>query len=48
VAGGDLDAAVHGIEELEEAAKLALLLRGAKVRLLTDEQVRALREAFPS
>jgi ribulose-5-phosphate 4-epimerase/fuculose-1-phosphate aldolase len=48
VAGGDLDAAVNGIEELEEAAKLALLLRGAKVRLLTDEQVRALREAFPS
>jgi len=48
VAAADLDGAVYAIEELEEAAKLALLLRGATVRRLTEEQVRALREAFPS
>jgi len=43
VAGGTLDAAVNAIEELEETAKLFLLLRGAKVRLLTDAQVAALK-----
>src|SRR4029077_3833360 len=35
VAGSDLDAAVNAIEELEETAKLYLLLRGAQTRLLT-------------
>ena len=39
VAGSDLDAAVNAIEELEETAKLYLLLRGAKTRYLTPEQV---------
>jgi len=43
VAGSDLDAAVNAIEELEETAKLHLLLRGCKVRPLTAEQVAALR-----
>ena len=32
---------------LEETAKLFLMLRGAKARLLTPEQVRALEERFP-
>jgi ribulose-5-phosphate 4-epimerase/fuculose-1-phosphate aldolase len=45
VAGSTLDAAVNAIEELEETAKLFLLLRGSKVRLLTDEQVGALKPA---
>ena len=45
VAGSTLDAAVNAIEELEETAKLFLLLRGSKVRLLTDEQVTALKPA---
>jgi len=45
VAGSTLDAAVNAIEELEETAKLFLLLRGSKVRLLTDEQVAALKPA---
>ena len=40
VAGASLDAAVNAIEELEETAKLYLLLRGAKTRFLTVEQVR--------
>jgi 3-dehydro-4-phosphotetronate decarboxylase len=43
VAGTSLDAAANAIEELEETAKLFLLLRGSKLRLLTDEQVAALR-----
>jgi len=38
VAGSDLDAAVNAIEELEETAKLRLLLR-AMTRHLTPAQV---------
>jgi ribulose-5-phosphate 4-epimerase/fuculose-1-phosphate aldolase len=45
VAGTSLDAAANAIEELEETAKLFLLLRGAKLRLLTPEQVAALKPA---
>ena len=48
VAGSSLDAAANAIEELEETAKLFLLLRGAKTRFLTAEQVAELRAAFPS
>jgi len=43
VAGSSLDAAANAIEELEETAKLFLLLRGAKLRLLTPQQVAALK-----
>jgi ribulose-5-phosphate 4-epimerase/fuculose-1-phosphate aldolase len=42
VAGSSLDAAVNAIEELEETAKLFLLLRGARTCFLTPEQVREL------
>jgi ribulose-5-phosphate 4-epimerase/fuculose-1-phosphate aldolase len=42
VAGSSLDAAVNAIEELEETARLYLLLRGAKTRFLTPEQVKEL------
>ena len=45
VAGSTLDAAANAIEELEETAKLFLLLQGSKVRLLTSEQVAALKPA---
>src|SRR5439155_22553212 len=38
VAGSNLDAAVNAIEELEETAKLYLLLHGAKTRYLTPAQ----------
>ena len=44
VAGTDLDAAVNAIEELEETAKLYLVLRGAKTRYLTAAQIAELRE----
>jgi ribulose-5-phosphate 4-epimerase/fuculose-1-phosphate aldolase len=44
VAGSNLDAAVNAIEELEETAKLYLLLRGAKTRYLTPKQVRELQQ----
>jgi ribulose-5-phosphate 4-epimerase/fuculose-1-phosphate aldolase len=44
VAGSSLDAAVNAIEELEETAKLYLLLRGAKTRFLTPDQVKQLMD----
>ncbi|MGH7110614.1 MAG: 3-oxo-tetronate 4-phosphate decarboxylase [Stellaceae bacterium] len=42
VAGASLDAAVNAVEELEETAKLFLLLRGSKTRFLTPAQVKEL------
>jgi ribulose-5-phosphate 4-epimerase/fuculose-1-phosphate aldolase len=48
VAGPSLDAAVYAAEELEETARLFLLLRGARTRFLTPEQVGELRRRFPS
>jgi ribulose-5-phosphate 4-epimerase/fuculose-1-phosphate aldolase len=44
VAGTDLDAAVNAIEELEETAKLYLLLHGHRTRFLTPEQAASLRK----
>jgi ribulose-5-phosphate 4-epimerase/fuculose-1-phosphate aldolase len=43
VAGADLAAAADAIEELEETARLFLLLRGHEARPLTPAQVTALR-----
>jgi ribulose-5-phosphate 4-epimerase/fuculose-1-phosphate aldolase len=43
VAGTSLDAAANAIEELEETAKLFLILRGSKIRPLSDAQVAALK-----
>ncbi len=48
VAGKDLDAAVYAIEELEETAKLFLLLRGQSTRFLNEQQCADLRQRFPS
>lgn len=48
VAGKDLETAVYATEELEETAKLYLMLRGEKLRLLTPEQVADLQRRFPS
>jgi 3-dehydro-4-phosphotetronate decarboxylase len=48
VAGLSLDAAANAIEELEETAKLFLLLRGCKTRFLTAEQVAEVKAAFPT
>ncbi|WP_104204687.1 3-oxo-tetronate 4-phosphate decarboxylase [Billgrantia saliphila] len=47
VAGRDLDAAVYATEELEETARLHLLLRGHDPRVLTPEQVAELEARFP-
>ena len=47
VAGTTLETAVYAIEELEETAKLYLLLHGHAVRPLTAEQVADLRAHFP-
>ncbi len=48
VAGTSLDAAVGAIEELEETAKLFLLLRNEKTRWLTSEQVAEIRKRYPN
>lgn len=48
VAGRELAATVHAMEELEETAKLALLTRGMNPRRLDPDQVKALREAYPA
>ena len=46
VAAKKLDAAVFAIEELEETAKLVLLLRNLNPRMLTPDQVAALVTKF--
>jgi len=46
VAAKDLEAAVFAMEELEETAKLAFLLRGQTPRLLTEAQIAALVTKF--
>lgn len=46
VGGGDLLAATDAVEELEETAKLYLMLQGHKTRVLGAEQVKQLRERF--
>jgi ribulose-5-phosphate 4-epimerase/fuculose-1-phosphate aldolase len=43
VAGKSLEDAVYATEELEETAKLYLMLKGMKTRFLTDAQVRGLK-----
>lgn len=48
VAGSSLDAAVNAIEELEQTAKLMLLLRDNKARHLSAEQVADLNRRFAS
>jgi ribulose-5-phosphate 4-epimerase/fuculose-1-phosphate aldolase len=48
VAGASLTAAVYAIEELEQTARLMLLLRGQPTRLLTSEQIADLNRRFPT
>ena len=48
VAGKDLETAVYATEELEETAKLYLMLRGKRLRLLAPSEVATLRERFAS
>ncbi len=46
VAGKSLEAAVYATEELEETAKLYLLLHARNPRCLSDEQIEELRRVF--
>jgi len=47
VSGKSLESAVYAIEELEETAKLFLLLRGENPRILNAEQIEELNRRFP-
>jgi 3-dehydro-4-phosphotetronate decarboxylase len=47
VSGASLEAAVYATEELEETAKLFLLLRNVPIRALTDSQIDELRSVTP-
>jgi len=47
VAGTSLTAAVDAIEELEETARLYLLLHGRPTRYLNEEQIADLKRRFP-
>jgi len=46
VSGKTLESAVYAIEELEETAKLFLLLHGHNPRILTEEEITELKVAF--
>lgn len=46
IGGKDIDSAVNAIEELEETAKLFLMLRGMPTRMLTEDQVASLKQKF--
>ena len=46
VAGKDLESAVYATEELEETARLYLLLRGNRLKILTAEQVAELHRKW--
>ena len=47
VSGATLEAAMYAAEELEETARLFLLLRGQPVRVLSADEVAELNAAFP-
>ena len=48
VAGKTLEDAVYAIEELEETARLFLLLRNTKTQYLNEKQVKILTKLFPN
>ena len=48
VAGKTLEDAVYAIEELEETARLFLLLRNMKTQYLNEKQVKTLAELYPN
>lgn len=48
IGAADLDSAVYAAEELEETAKLYLLLRGLPTRFLSAAEQSELRRRFPS
>jgi ribulose-5-phosphate 4-epimerase/fuculose-1-phosphate aldolase len=48
VAGKTLEDAVYAIEELEETARLFLLLKNVNTQYLNEDQARKLTELFPN
>jgi ribulose-5-phosphate 4-epimerase/fuculose-1-phosphate aldolase len=46
VSGPNLESAVYAAEELEETAKLAIMLRAAETRELTPQQIAELEAKF--
>jgi ribulose-5-phosphate 4-epimerase/fuculose-1-phosphate aldolase len=46
VAGKDLEAAVYAIEELEETAKLAMMMRGFSPKMLDESQIQQIITKF--
>ena len=46
VAGKDVEAACNAIEELEDTARLAMMMRGMNANALTQEQVQAVVKKF--
>ena len=48
VAGKTLEDAIYAIEELEETARLFLLLRNLKTQYLNEKQVKKLEELYPN
>ena len=48
VAGKTLEDAVYAIEELEETARLFLLLRNMKTQYLNEKQVKTLEKLYPN
>lgn len=46
VAGKDIEAACNAIEELEETAKLAIMMRGINAKALSDNDVQAIVTKF--
>lgn len=46
VAGKDIEAACNAVEELEDSARLAMMMRGVQARGLTDAQVQAVVTKF--
>jgi ribulose-5-phosphate 4-epimerase/fuculose-1-phosphate aldolase len=48
VAGRDLESAIYATEELEETARLYLMLRGNRLRILSPEQVAELQRKWPA
>jgi ribulose-5-phosphate 4-epimerase/fuculose-1-phosphate aldolase len=47
VGGSSLAAAADAVEELEATAKLYLLVRGQKIRCLTDAEIADVRQRYP-
>lgn len=46
VAGKDIEAACNAIEELEDTARLAMMLRGINANMLSRDDVQALVTKF--